>query len=40
MNEKKNNFLGVLKKKKYVKPDIKEVWSENIGMTGVYLLEM
>ena len=24
----------------YVKPDIKEVWNENIGMTGVYLLEM
>ena len=28
------------KKRVYVKPDIKEVWNENIGMTGVYLLEM
>ncbi len=27
-------------KRAYVKPEIKEVWNENIGMTGVYLLEM
>jgi hypothetical protein len=27
-------------KRVYVKPEIKEVWNENIGMTGVYLLEM
>ena len=27
-------------KKMYVKPEIKEVWNENIGMTGAYLLEM
>ena len=27
-------------KRKYIRPEIKEVWNENIGMTGVYLLEM
>jgi hypothetical protein len=27
-------------KRIYEKPDIKEVWNEKIGMTGVYLLEM
>ena len=32
--------LKVKMKRIDVKPDIKEVWNENIGMTGVYLLEM
>ena len=27
-------------KRVYAKPEIKEVWNENIGMTCVYLLEM
>ena len=27
-------------KKEYVRPEIKEVWNENIGLNGVYLLEM
>jgi hypothetical protein len=27
-------------KKKYSPPVIREVWSEEIGMSGVYLLEM
>ena len=29
-----------IKKKRYIRPEIKEVWDENIGMKGVYLLEM
>lgn len=29
-----------LKNKRYIRPEIKEVWDENIGMSGVYLLEM
>lgn len=28
------------KKIKYIKPEIMEVWGEDIGATGVYLLEM
>ncbi|MFX0142327.1 MAG: hypothetical protein ACFFDN_52290 [Candidatus Hodarchaeota archaeon] len=40
MYKKKNDDSGIIKKKKYVKPAIKKVWDENIGMTGVYLLEM
>jgi hypothetical protein len=28
------------KAKKYVKPEIKEIWDENIGSTGTFLLEM
>jgi hypothetical protein len=27
-------------KKKYIKPEITKVWSENIGLKGAYLLEM
>jgi len=27
-------------KKKYQPPEIKEVWDEQIGMRGVYLLEL
>jgi len=27
-------------KKKYEPPEIKEVWDEQIGMRGVYLLEL
>jgi hypothetical protein len=30
----------IKKKQKYVKPEIKEVWDENIGMRGIYLLEL
>jgi hypothetical protein len=30
----------IQKKQKYVKPEIKEVWDENIGMRGIYLLEI
>lgn len=40
MDKKKTADSGTKKKKKYIKPDIKKVWNENIGMTGVYLLEM
>jgi hypothetical protein len=29
-----------MEKIKYVKPEIKEVWGEDIGATGIYLLEM
>jgi hypothetical protein len=29
-----------LDKIKYVKPEIKEVWGEDMGPLGVYLLEM
>jgi hypothetical protein len=29
-----------MEKIKYVKPEIKEVWDEDIGALGVYLLEM
>ena len=29
-----------MKKIEYVKPEIKEIWSEDVGATGVYLLEM
>ncbi len=32
--------LGKRTKKKYVKPEIKEVWNEDIGIHGAYLLEM
>jgi len=28
------------KKKAYIRPEINEVWSENIGLAGAYLLEM
>ena len=29
-----------VKAKKYVKPMLTEVWNENIGIKGAYLLEM
>ena len=29
-----------MEKINYVKPEIKEVWDEDIGSLGVYLLEM
>jgi len=29
-----------MEKIEYVKPEIKEVWNEDVGATGVYLLEM
>lgn len=29
-----------MEKIKYVKPEIKEVWNEDVGSIGVYLLEM
>ena len=29
-----------MEKISYVKPEIKEVWDEDIGSLGVYLLEM
>lgn len=29
-----------MEKIKYVKPEIREVWDEDIGSLGVYLLEM
>jgi hypothetical protein len=28
------------KRKKYEPPEIKEVWDEQIGMRGIYLLEL
>ena len=38
--KKEQKKEGNLKKKRYIRPEIKEVWDENIGMRGVYLLEM
>lgn len=35
--KKKNKFNN---KRKYIKPKITKVWSENIGLKGAYLLEM
>jgi hypothetical protein len=29
-----------MEKISYIKPEIKEVWDEDIGQLGVYLLEM
>jgi hypothetical protein len=29
-----------MEKLNYVKPEIKEVWDEDVGALGVYLLEM
>ena len=29
-----------MEKIKYIKPEIKEVWNEDEGATGAYLLEM
>ena len=40
MVKKTDDDPGIIKKEKYVKPAIKRVWDEDIGMTGVYLLEM
>lgn len=40
MDKKKDDDSGTPQKKKYLKPGIKKVWNEDIGMTGVYLLEM
>ena len=42
MEAKKTGMLQPTKgtKKKYVCPEIREVWSENIGMKGTFLLEM
>ena len=37
---KKADPLSKKTKKKYTPPEIKEVWNEEIGMTGAYLLEM
>lgn len=37
MPTKENNATA---KRKYVKPSITEVWNENIGLEGAYLLEM
>ena len=43
MVEKRETPDRVIKggtKKKYTPPKIEEVWNEEIGMSGVYLLEM
>ena len=40
MGEPKKEKSTISTKKKWVKPVIKKVWNENIGMSGVYLLEM
>jgi hypothetical protein len=39
-NKKEKSKSKMKSKKRYVPPEIKEVWNEDIGMTGVYLLEM
>ncbi len=39
-SEKVEPLLDKKTKKKYIPPEIKEVWNEEIGMTGAYLLEM
>jgi hypothetical protein len=37
---RKSAKARVTKLKKYEPPEIKEVWDEQIGMRGVYLLEL
>lgn len=39
VKDKEGNKKDV-KYRKYVRPDIKEVWDESVGTTGVFLLEM
>jgi len=34
------NWWKEMEKIEYVKPEIKEIWNEDVGATGVYLLEM
>jgi hypothetical protein len=39
-NETLSKQQKAIKKKTYARPEIREVWSENIGLAGAYLLEM